>query len=170
MSTTARYHLPDPPTSYSDEEVSTWDGTGICPSAIANKDEFEARTGMKCHPKAFDFHPQGCRITVFREPVPEEYGSIALPQEYLRTESMGIGWIVAAGPLSHREVPIPFGPMIERPEDLLYRKILMSQTIGQCIRLDVTERDFRSNLIVMTTRDIWCFDEKPTTPIGQLEE
>lgn len=170
MSTSAKYHLPDStPERRHITCVESWDGKGIAPSYIAKAEEFEAITGLQVHPKAFDLAPQGARIHVIREPVPEEYGSIQLPEEYRRAETMGIGWVLAVGPLAHLDVPLPFGPILDHPSRLLYCKVLMSQTIGSCVRLSVTEREYRSNVVVMTTRDIWSIDFNPENKIGEIE-
>ena len=131
--------------------------------AIAHPEMFFNVTGIKIPDEAFELAPIGARIHVVKTPAPKRYGLIDIPSS--SEESMGIGWILAAGALAGSEMDAtsryPFGPVTEDCSDLLYKCIIFSKDVGRPIRFDIRDSAYESRVYVMTTSDVWGFHLNP---------
>lgn len=153
----------------------------ITPAVVADPARLaEVLGGRTVHPDAYLLHPQGARIHVVLDELPEKYGELFIPEVVQGNERPGAGTIMAAGTGAWRGVEhypgVPefgvdngtslFGPS----EDLLYKHIIFGQYVGKPLRLDYTRDDnWKSAVLVMTTRDIWAIDTGPP-PYGNFTE
>jgi hypothetical protein len=135
-------------------------GVDIARAHVADRAELEARCGQRINPRAFDFEPQGNRLLVIVDPVPERVGQIELPDSVKSLETMGQGWIVAAGPMAGTDVPYPGGPICT-PDMLVGRHIVFGAYAGKVLRFSLFDREYKSRIVVMTDRDVWCVDWSP---------
>jgi hypothetical protein len=139
------------------------------PEAIADREKMEELTGQKIHPDAFQIIPQGSRVHVVLEEVPEEYMGVLLTEESRSREPVGVGWILAAGEGVMDPGPYP-GGISGKPEALIYKHVIFSATMGMPIRFNLTDRDFKSQVVVMETRAIRGVDSNPKSHIQRLKE
>lgn len=144
------------------------------PGFIADPIKFRELTGVAVHPKAFDLEPLGSRIVVVQDAVPTDWKGISLPEDVRDREIMGSGWVLSvgdtAGLLGRWAVPHPGIPVVESPEALLYRHIYFGQHIGKVIRLSVRDRSYKGALLMMSDRDILCFDHIPERKPWEMED
>lgn len=124
---------------------------------MADPEDLAKLTGLDINPTAFDLYPQGRRILVVLDPVPEKAGLIDLPEEYRSREKMGAGTVMAVGPEVGQPAPFPGGPHCT-PSHLLYQHVVFGMHSGNILRLDIMDRDYYSGIIIMTDRDIWAVD------------
>jgi hypothetical protein len=126
---------------------------------MADPARLSDQLGREVHPDAFRFEPQGTRLLVVLDEVPEDYRGIKLPTEYTDRERMGAGTIMAAGPLAgDLSCPYPGGP-IASPEELLYLHVLFGQYAGKPLRLDfIRDKEYEAGIIVLADRDVWAVE------------
>ena len=122
--------------------------------------EMEQQLSRKVNPKAYNIYPQGRRIIVVLDPIPDRVGHIALPEEYRSREKMGAGIVMAVGPEVGQPAPFPGAPILEKPQDLLYAHAVFGMHAGNVLRLDMMDNAYHSGIIVMTDRDIWGIEEQ----------
>jgi len=127
---------------------------------IADQHTLEAIVGRTLHPKLFELIPCGSRMHVVVQAPPEFYGLISIPESIQQMEAMKTGWVAAVGPTVGTGCAYPGGPMLDRPTDILYQKIIWGDA-GRPLRLDVTDNNWHSSILVMTDRDIYGFDLVP---------
>ena len=139
-----------------EEEPSVWGGFVMSPQAV-----YEL-SGQDVHPEVFSIEPTGNLIHVLVEEQPEEYGNIILPQNISR-ENMGVGYIIAAGPMAGNPgysaaTPSPIGVIRDSPLELLGLHVIFSQTVGMPLRVSMLDRAFRAAVLVMQAKDIRGID------------
>ena len=122
--------------------------------------EAETLTQQHLMPRAFDWGPQGGRILVVVDQVPDRVGSIYLTEEQQDMQQAGTGWIIAVGPdAGHTYSQNTVGAVeSDSPEDLLGRHIMFGMARGQAIRFSVFDSDYDSSILLMTPLDIWMID------------
>jgi len=123
----------------------------------------ECLGGRVVHPQALQLFMQGARILVLLDAVPEDYRGITLPEAYRQNEQMGIGTVIACGPLVG-QMPTPYpGGFIGGPRDLLYEHVIFGAHAGKPVRLDfIRDQQYESDILCMSDRDIWCIANWPT--------
>ena len=110
---------------------------------------------VKIHPDAFRTIPQGDRILVVVDPVPERWGLIYIPDETVSREQMGIATVIGAGHSVGKGTPYPGGVICDEPGDLLYKTIITAQYIGIPIRFDPTHgSSYHGSVFVIGGRDV----------------
>ncbi len=139
-----------------------WKGAIMKPA-----DVFEL-TGQTVLPEIFSVHPTGNMIFVLPEEVPENYGHITIPDHLRGLERMGIGYIIAVGPKAGSPDyatpgPSPVGVIVgdikSGPEDLLSLHVIFNSHRGTPLRLDIMDREFRAQVLMMSSKDILGVDE-----------
>lgn len=119
----------------------------------------DALGGRYPHPDIFTLEPQGNRIHVILDPVPEQIGLIKLPQEYVNNERMGAGVVAAVGPEVGQAIPYPGGPVMANPGELLYAHVIFGAHVGKPLRLEfLRDHEFNSGAVVMADRDVWAVE------------
>ncbi len=145
----------------------------IMPGFIAKQATLEDLCQQKILPRAFDWMPQGHRILVLKDKVPEKIGNIVLTEQQQDESKMGTGWVIAVGPLAGVQAEhAPYGPMCTTPAELLYQHILFGAWSGQDVRFSIYDRDYNCEIVLMTSLDIWMIDEAedPMALEAQFEE
>ena len=141
------------------EQQGEWRGFVMSPS------QAESVTGQKIHPEVFSVEPTGNLIHVVLEVEPKEYGHIVLP-DFGSQEKMGVGYIIAAGPMAGHPMyavpgPSPIGVTRNSPIDLLGLHVIFGSHTGMPLRVTMLDREFRAMVLVMTAKDIRGVDTNP---------
>lgn len=140
-------------------------------AAIMKPADIFELTGQTVNKHVFTVHPTGNLIHVLLEPPPGEYGHIKIPDTLVQLEKMGVGYIIAAGPMAGDPAyaapgPAPIG-VVTTPNEggdassLLGLHVIFASHVGMPLRLDMLDREFRAPVIVMTSKDIRGVDENP---------
>jgi hypothetical protein len=135
-------------------------GVDIARACVANRAEFETRCGQRVNPRAFEIEPQGNRMLVVVDPVPDRIGQIELPDSVKAVEAMGQGWVLSAGPMAGIDIPYPGGPICT-PDMLVGRHIFFGAYLGKVLRFSLFDREYQGRVHVLTDRDVWCVDWNP---------
>ena len=116
----------------------------------------------------FSIHPTGNLIHVLAEVPPEEYGLIKIPEHLVGMEKMGIGYIIAVGPMAGSPDyavagPGPVGVITneETSEGLLGLHVIFGAHRGMPLRVNMLDREFRAQVYEMSPKDIVGVDENP---------
>jgi co-chaperonin GroES (HSP10) len=143
-------------------EATTTYSPGIYSAHVADRATLEANCGQRIHPKAFEIHPQGNRLVVVVDIVPETLGGIHLPDTVRDSEQMGQGWILSVGPTAFQgNIPHPGSPRADNPSDLVGCHIYFGTYIGKPLRLTLNDNEYKAGLLLMTDRDILAIDTLP---------
>lgn len=123
----------------------------------------ERLTGRRIHPEIFSIEPTGNLIHVILEQEPEEYGHIILPN-IGNNENMGVGYIIAAGPVAGDPGYTTVGPgaigvIAGHPSDLLGLHVIFASHVGSPLRVSMLDREFRAAVLIMSSRDIRAVDQ-----------
>jgi len=112
--------------------------------------------------RTMDWMPLGGRLIVVKDPVPKQIGRIILHPDQRNMNSMGSGWIIAAGPEAGR---IPLAPIsnmrVENPQDLLGLHIMFGVASGKIMRFSVFDSEYESEIICVSPVDVWAVDMNP---------
>ena len=124
--------------------------------------EAESRSGQAIVPRAFEWMPQGSRLLVVVDPVPEKIGMIHLSEEQQDMQQMGTGYIIAVGPMAGLMPNNQIGQVeCQAPEDLLGKHIMFGFHAGKAVRFSVFDSDYDSKLLLLSPLDIWMIDINP---------
>jgi hypothetical protein len=129
-------------------------------------------TGQSVNPEVFTIHPTGNLIHVLLEEEPEEFGSIIIPKTLMGLEQMGVGYIIAAGPMAGSPdyaiaIPSPIGVVIRaggediNSSGLLGLHVIFGSHAGAPLRVSLLDREFRAPVLVMQSKDIKGVDTNP---------
>lgn len=144
---------------------SSYDTSALAPAHFADRALLEALCGQRIHPKAFEIAPQGHRLIVVPDEVPDMLGSLHLPDSVKDTEQMGQGWVLSVGPLvAMPPVAHPGSPALladAGPADLVGLHIYFGLHVGRPLRLTLNDRDYQAGIMMMTDRDILAVDLNP---------
>ena len=139
-------------------------------AAMANPVKMEQLTGQKIHPAYYDIEPQGCRLHVVVEEVPEKSGNIWLTDT---GEKMGCGYVMAVGAFAGETIPqgpAPIGMVIVKspeakisdPEDLLYAHVIIGKIRGMPITVSFdTDKEYPAEVVVIDEREVKSVDFNP---------
>lgn len=139
-------------------------------------DKAEHATRQQIITRAFDWVPQGNRIAVVEDQVPDRVGSILIPIETQDVQQMGTGWIISVGPaagLYQHAAAGNIAPDEEAgPEDLLGLHVMYGFHAGKAIRFSIFDGDYDSQIILLAPVDIWMVDysDDPWTEDATYEE
>jgi hypothetical protein len=136
---------------------------------IMGADKILDLTKQEIHPEILTMEPTGNIIHVLLEVEPDQFGHIILPKggmDFGTREKMGTGYIIAAGPMAGNlgyQIPGPgvIGVTRATPEDLLGLHVIFGSSIGMPLRVSMLDREYKSSVIVMTSRDIRGVDLNP---------
>lgn len=141
----------------------------IVRAAMADPLKVEQVTGLKVHPAYYRIEPQGCRLLVAIEEVPEEFAGIAVPT--MGYEKMGVGYVIGAGPFAG--CTLPQGPMptgmvsipvdgARSPRELLYAHVIIGKSVGMTISVSFS-REYPTEVVVIDEKDVKAidFDSRP---------
>ena len=140
--------------------------------AIMSQAEAEKVTGQTINPEVFSVYPTGDLIHVLLEKEPEEFGGIIIPKTLLGLEQMGVGYIIAAGPMAGSPeyakaspspigVTVPEGGEFKDSSCLLGLHVMFSSHTGCPLRVSLLDREFRAPVLQMRGKDIIGVDENP---------
>ncbi len=131
---------------------------------IMTQAAIEQLTGQLVNPLVLSIHPTGNLLHILMEKPPEEYSGIIIPDTLQGSgEQMGVGWIIAAGPRAgHSDyaasttgvVGVIAGSDVNAPACLLGLHVIVGSHSGMPLRVDMLDREFRSAVLVLPTRDI----------------
>jgi hypothetical protein len=136
-------------------------------AAVADPVKMEQLTGQKIHPAYFEIEPQGCRLHVVIEEVPEKMGLIHLPGT--SNETMGVGYVMAVGQFAGSTFPgggpSPVGMVITRivegeitdPENLLYAHVIIGKVRGMPITVSFSD-EYPAQVVVIDEREVKSVD------------
>jgi hypothetical protein len=138
-------------------------------------------TGQAVSLDVLTIHPTGNLVHVLLEPPPEEYGPIKIPDYIVSDEKMGVGYIIAAGPLAgdhiyENNLSGPIGVIqdsevaTDRSEVLLGLHVIFGSHTGMPLRVSMMDREFRAPVLVMSAKDIRGVDTNPTPLTKRIEE
>ena len=133
-------------------------------AAIANPEVMEELTGQKIHPAYYQVEPQGTRLHVVIEEVPEKTGTLYLPQG---NEQMGCGYVLAVGPFAGQTLPqgpspvgMVSGTSDGKLEDLLYAHVIIGKIRGMPITVSFN-KDYPAQVVVIDEREVKSVDFNP---------
>ena len=130
----------------------------------------ERLADQKIIPRAFDWEPQGSRLLVVVDKVPEKIGQILLTEAQRDMEQMGTGWIIGVGPLAGLTQATALGNVqVDDPLELLGRHVMFGFHTGKAIRFSVFDNDYDSQCLLLAPLDIWMIDFNKD-PVGSDEE
>jgi len=135
-------------------------------SFIANQEKLEGIIGRELDPIYFKCLPCGSKLHVVVEEVPKKFGMIATTEQYQQSaqRSMGVGYIMAAGPLAGKEQPGPVqGVLCNEPADLLYLHVIFGGNVGVPISISVRNSEFDSEVLAVDCKNILSVVDDPTT-------
>lgn len=126
----------------------------------------------RINPRVFHYWPQGHRVTIAMDHIPETLDSgLHVPDETRNREQLtiGAGIVIACGASAglgeegapRSPVPHPGAPALH-PRDLLYQHVLFSPNAGSYIRMSFAgyAKD-DVHVCVVNDRDIWFLDDSP---------
>ena len=134
-------------------------------SFVADQGKLESIIGRLLDEVYFKCHPCGSKLHVVVEKVPEKYGMIATTEQYQQSaqRSMGVGYIMAAGPLAGKEQPGPVqGVLCNEPADLLYLHVIFGGNVGVPIRISVQHSEFDAEVLAVDCKNILSVINDPT--------
>jgi len=148
---------------------------------IMNGPDILSLTGLEIHPDVLTIHPTGNLIHVLLEPPPEEFGGIVIPDYIQSMEKMGVGYIIAAGPLAGSHIyegnlSGPIGVIQDSEvatdgcEVLLGLHVIFGSHTGMPLRVSMMDREFRAAVLVMSAKDIRGVDTNPTPLTTRVQE
>jgi hypothetical protein len=141
---------------------------------IMLREDVEELTGQTVHPEVFSIEPTGNLIHVLVEEEPEEYGSIIIPKTVYNAERMGVGYIIAVGPVAgnvaYAHNPGSIGVVRESPPELLGLHVIFAAHMGVPLRVSMLDKEFRAAVLVMSSKDIRGVDQNPDTLTGRAVE
>jgi hypothetical protein len=140
--------------------------------AIMSQADVLELTGQLVNPETFSVHPTGNLIHVLLEEEPEEFGHIVIPKTLMGLEQMGVGYIIAAGPMAGSPDYAVAGPGVigvvvsVRGENvdssaLLGLHVFFSSHVGSPLRVSLMDREFRAPVLQMSMKDIKGVDTNP---------
>jgi len=121
-------------------------------------------TRQKIHPCYFKVFPCGYRIHIVVEEPVEDIGSIKLPDSVrdAAANKMGLGYIMAVGPLAGETVPGSMqGVLSQSPEDLLGLHVVISAHAGVPLLLSF-DREYPAIILMLDTRNVQAVDNDLT--------
>ena len=129
----------------------------------------EQVTGLKIHPAYYQIEPQGCRLLVVVENVPEKFGLIEVPQG--GHEVMGCGHVMGVGPfagVSRPQGPMPVGMVAGQLEEitdshqdfLLYAHVIIGKIIGMPITVSLNPA-YNAKVVIIDEKDVKAVDFNP---------
>ena len=137
----------------------------IFESFIANQEKLEGIIGRELDEIYFKCSPCGSKLHVVVEKVPEKYGLIETTETYRESaqRAMGVGYIMAAGPLAGKEQPGPVqGVLCNEPADLLYLHVIFGGNVGVPIRISVRHSEFDAEVLAVDCKNILSVIDDPT--------
>jgi hypothetical protein len=150
---------------------------------MADPELMERVTGLKIHPAFFDIEPQGCRLLVVVENVPEKFGMIEVPQG--GNEQMGCGYVMGVGPFAG--VTTPKGPMpagmvakyaktvegklveVHDTKFLLYAHVIIGRSVGMPIIVSLNP-GYNAQVVIIDEKDVKAVDYNSTPMKIRAEE
>jgi hypothetical protein len=148
--------------------VEPGDKSGILRGAVVDPKLFHKISGLELPQDAHYQIPQGHRVFIMKDPVPEKLGSIVLTENTRDREQMGTGWVIAAGAMAGSKAHHPGGPICNSPEDLLYCHVMLPAYLGKDVRFSIYDREYNCPIVVVTDVDIHAIDYNPD-PLGTQE-
>ena len=124
----------------------------------------EKLTGQKLNPRSFDWAPQGARIVVIVDRVPDKAGSIAIPESVLADAPSGTGFVVAVGPLLGPDLTAPgtVGMVsVDEPRDLLGKHVSFGYARGIVLRRSILDGEYSAQTLILAPLDILEIDYHP---------
>lgn len=129
---------------------------------VLAQDVAEERSGQPIIPRAFEWAPQGGRILVVVDLVPEKIGMIHLSEDQQDMQQMGTGYIISCGPQAGLQINNQIGQvMCDSPEELLGRHVMFGFHAGKAVRFSVFDSDYDSKLLLLAPLDVWMIDQNP---------
>lgn len=129
---------------------------------VLAQDIAEAKSGQPIIPRAFEWAPQGSRILVVVDLVPEKIGMIHLSEDQQDMQQMGTGYIISCGPTAGLLPNNQIGQIaVSTPELLLGRHVMFGFHSGKAVRFSVFDSDYDSKLLLLAPLDIWMLDQNP---------
>jgi hypothetical protein len=129
---------------------------------VLAQDVAEEKSGQPIIPRAFEWAPQGGRILVVVDKVPEKIGLIDLTEEAQDMQQMGTGYILSCGPDAGLQLNQQIGQVAcDSPEELLGRHVMFGFHSGKAVRFSVFDSDYDSKLLLLAPLDIWMIDQNP---------
>ena len=147
--------------------------------AIMSQTDVLELTGQEPDSDIFTIYPTGNLIHVLLEKPPEEIGMIKIPEYLVDLEKMGVGYIIAVGPMAGAAAyanpsPSPIGvtssPEKDDPASLLGLHVIFGSHAGMPLRVNVMDREFRAPVLVMTAKDIRGVDTNPVSLTTRVVE
>jgi co-chaperonin GroES (HSP10) len=131
----------------------------------ARPEVLEPLVGRRLPPFLYQMSMLGHRLLVARDTRQERSkGGIYIPRTTQEADQMstGAGWVVAVGPLvGSGNAPHPVGLLCENPWDILAKHIFFFAYSGQVFKTSSEDREFISQYMVTTDRDIQSVDLNP---------
>lgn len=124
-------------------------------------EEAEKLTGQKLNKRIFDWAPQGARLMVVLDRVPEMAGLVALPESVIAASDSGTGWIVGCGPIAglQEQMGGTVGPIQAKdPSDLLGLHVSFGFARGMVLRFSILDNEYKSKVLLLAPIDILCVD------------
>jgi len=140
---------------------------------ICTPEQFLEWTGRKMHPSLQGLRLTGSRILVARFEAPETWTSdpdsnspgIIIPDTVRSLEPPGAGVIVGVGPTCGKILaPYPGALEVNNPEDVLGLQVYFKMHTGVSFRLDIRDREFQSEMLILTDRDIQAWIPRGPAP------
>jgi len=130
-------------------------------SHIMNQGLAEEFVGRRLPSRAFQWAPQGSRILIAKDSVPDKVGSILITENQQALESMGTGYIIGVGHMAGMTIQDPRMGNIqanESAEDLMQLHVMFGFAAGKAVRFTIFDSDYASECVLMTPLDIWMVD------------
>lgn len=130
---------------------------------VLARDIAEEKSGQPIIPRAFEWAPQGARMLVVVDLVPEKIGLIALTEEQQDMQQMGTGYIISVGPQAGILMNTQIGQVMvtTTPEALLGQHVMFGMHSGKSVRFSVFDSDYDSKLLLLAPLDVWMLDQNP---------
>jgi len=134
---------------------------GIAPGFLMTQSAAEKLVGRELPSRAFQWVPQGSRLLVVKDAVPDKVGEIHLANETKEFEQMGTGWIIGAGHLAGMAVQDPRMGNIQAttsPGDLVGLHIMFAAHAGKGVKFTAFDTDYFSETLMLTPMEVWMVD------------
>ncbi len=133
----------------------------IAAGHILTHAQAELVTGQSIQPRVFDWIPQGARLLICKDTIPEKIGSIIMPVETNTMTSAGSGWIIGCGPDAGIGHQMPIGNVIvddNDPANLLGLHVSFTFSAGKSMRFSLYDSDYDSQVGIYSPVDVLMVD------------
>lgn len=135
----------------------------IAPAYMLTPEQLNTATGQNLNPRITQWEPQGGRILIVVDRVPEMQGNIIVAETTRALATMGTGWIAGLGPTSWgNQHAGQIGAIhATNPWMLLGQHVMFGLSRGTVMRYSALDDGFNGKVLMLAPIDLWALDMHP---------